>query len=86
MLAKISKWGNSQALRVPKDIIKNLNIQTGDEVDISIKNKQIIIKCVKNRNKNNKKIKYNLAKLLAQLPDDYQAKEMLTDSYGKELW
>ena len=34
MTAKISKWGNSQGLRMPKDIMDSLHLQVGDNVNI----------------------------------------------------
>lgn len=32
MTATISKWGNSQGLRFPKDIMKDLHLAIGDKV------------------------------------------------------
>jgi antitoxin MazE len=34
MTAVISNWGNSQGLRVPKDIMKELNLSVGDKINI----------------------------------------------------
>lgn len=31
---RISKWGNSLALRIPDDVVKLLKLKAGDEVEI----------------------------------------------------
>lgn len=43
-LATISKWGNSQGIRLPKSFCDQLGIAVGDRVDISLENDQIVIK------------------------------------------
>ena len=32
--ATVSKWGNSQGIRLPSDVLRQKNISVGDEVDI----------------------------------------------------
>jgi len=34
MTAKISKWGNSAAIRLPSDILKFLSLHVGDSIEI----------------------------------------------------
>jgi len=34
MTAIISKWGNSQGLRFPKDVMKDLDLSVGDKVGL----------------------------------------------------
>jgi antitoxin MazE len=43
MTTKVSKWGNSLALRLPKSMIKELNLQDGSEVSIIEENGKIVI-------------------------------------------
>ena len=31
---KIAKWGNSYGIRIPKDVLRALNLQEGDEVEV----------------------------------------------------
>lgn len=52
MTAKISKWGNSQGLRVPKDVMEQLHLNIGDDVELKIENNKVIIEPVKKRNTN----------------------------------
>jgi antitoxin MazE len=81
MTAVISKWGNSQGLRVPKDIMKTLDLSVGDEVNIFVQNNKAIIEPVKKE-----KIKYDINELVAKIPKDYQAKEEIISSLGREEW
>ncbi len=80
MTATISNWGNSQGIRLPKDIIKNLSLAIGDKVNILIENQKIIIEPIK------KKKKYDIKDLVSQLPSDYKVVEELDDTLGKEEW
>ena len=43
MEAKIQKWGNSEGIRIPHNIIKELHLKTNDIVNIKQKVSQIII-------------------------------------------
>jgi len=82
MITKIQKWGNSQGVRFPKDVLRKVHIAIGDDVDISIHNGKIIVKpTTVNRGK------YKLKNLLSQMPEDYRPKEI---NWGKpvggEIW
>ncbi len=46
MTAKISKWGNSAAIRLPKEIMDFLALHIGDSVQITKKNNAITISLV----------------------------------------
>jgi antitoxin MazE len=81
MTAVISKWGNSQGLRVPKEILQNLHLSMGDKVELSIEGEKIIISPIKSP-----KIKYDLNALVAKIPQDYQPCEEISASIGKEEW
>ena len=44
MLSQVSKWGNSQGIRISKKLLQSANIGLNDEVEIkAIDNKLIII-------------------------------------------
>ena len=45
---KITKWGNSQGVRLPKGALDLLSLNIGDELSISIMNDKIILSPVKN--------------------------------------
>ena len=43
MLTKIQKWGNSQGLRLPKNLLIDAQLGVGDDVDISVKDGIMIV-------------------------------------------
>ena len=48
MEAKLRKWGNSDGIRIPSNILKELNIKTNDVVNIYEEDEKIIIAKPKN--------------------------------------
>jgi len=82
MLAKIQKWGNSQGLRLTKNLLADAQLGVGDEVDISVRDGIMIVTPVK-------KIrgKHSLKDLVARIPENYQTGEVdWGDPVGKEVW
>ncbi|SMM97679.1 hypothetical protein SPONL_798 [uncultured Candidatus Thioglobus sp.] len=47
MQTTVSKWGNSAGLRLPKSMINQLYISTGDKLDIAIDKGRIVIESIK---------------------------------------
>lgn len=47
MTVKVNKWGNSFALCLPSNIVKELNLQIGGEMHISLENEQVVLTPVK---------------------------------------
>ncbi|MCR5481805.1 MAG: AbrB/MazE/SpoVT family DNA-binding domain-containing protein [Clostridia bacterium] len=40
----LKAWGNSQAIRIPKEIIELMHLKTSDVLDISIENDAIVLR------------------------------------------
>ncbi len=78
MEAVISAWGNSQGIRFHKTLLNELGLKVGDKVDISVREKEMIIKP--------KRKKYDLDELLAKVPNDYKPTEEILGSVGREVW
>lgn len=82
MLAKIQKWGNSQGLRLAKNLLTDVQLGVGDEVDISVKD-GIMIVAPANRIRGRHKLK----DLVARIPENYQSSEVdWGEPLGKEVW
>jgi len=82
MLAKIQKWGNSQGLRLAKNVLADAKLDIGDEVDISVKDGIMIVTPAK-------KIRgqHNLKDLVSRIPENYQPGEIdWGEPVGKEAW
>ena len=78
MSSKLQKWGNSIGLRIPQAIIKQANLHLNSEVEISCKNKRIVILPQK------KELK--LKQLLSQITKDNLHSEETSLREGKEIW
>ncbi len=81
MTAVISSWGNSQGLRVPKDIMKELHLSVGDKMNIVIENEKIVLEPIKQT-----RVKYNINDLVQQLPRDNKVHEEFDNKTGLEEW
>lgn len=81
MTATISKWGNSQGLRLPKDIVNSLHLTIGDMVNIFVENDKVIIEPIKKE-----KIIYDINELVAKIPKNYRAGEEIASHMGIEEW
>jgi antitoxin MazE len=82
MLSKIQKWGNSQGLRLPKNLLADAQLGVGDEVDINIKEGIIFITPTKRI-----RGKYHLKDLVGRIPKGSQTGEMeWGEPVGKEVW
>lgn len=78
MEAKIQKWGNSLALRIPKSMAQKSELYEGAEVNIEID---------KNSNLTLVKKKVSLKELLASITKDNLHKEIATGrAIGKEVF
>ena len=82
MLAKIQKWGNSQGLRLNKNLLSDVQLGVGDEVDIIVKDGIMIVAPAKMI-----RGKHNLKDLVSRIPKNYQAREVdWGKPEGKEVW
>ena len=77
-MSRIQRWGNSQGLRLSKELLRMADLDVGDSVEIRAGKGKIVIE---------KSKKYDLAEMIAQLPKDYQVEEEnLGNPVGKEAW
>lgn len=76
------EWGNSQGLRVSKEILEEAHIHIGDSVEVSAKKGSIVISPVKKPPR-----AYDLRELISRMPVDYEpgAEEWGAPS-GRESW
>jgi antitoxin MazE len=82
MVTRVQKWGNSQGLRFPRDILKEASISVGEEVDISVKKGVIIVKPAHHGRR-----KFPLKDLLSKMPPHYKPiEEDWGKPMGKEVW
>lgn len=81
MLATISKWGNSRALRIPKQLALEAGLDFGSKVEIVLEDGQLRIVSVKE-----KEPRYTLEELVAQITPENRHEEWDTGPpVGKEI-
>jgi len=81
MTATISSWGNSQGLRFPKNIMKELHLSIGDKVKVLVENQKIVLEPIKQSRQ-----KYDISELVNKLPKNYKPCEEFDNQAGLEEW
>ncbi len=82
MRSSIQKWGNSQGIRIIKEILEQTSLSVGDKVEIYAKDGNVIVQPVRKSRK-----KYRLEELLASIPrGNKPSEEDLGKPVGKEEW
>ena len=80
MTTKITPWGNSLGIRIPKYLAKELNLLAGSEVKLLSHGNHITITLAKER-------KAKLRELLSGVTEENRHKLQFDDSpKGKEIW
>jgi len=82
MVTKIQKWGNSQGLRLAKQVLKDAQISVGDDVDVTVRDGLIVVAAAR-RVRGQRSLK----ELVSRIPKNYKTDE--TDwgqPVGKEVW
>ena len=82
MVTKIQRWGNSQGLRLAKQVLEDARISVGDDVDVTARDGLIVIAPARRI-----RGKRSLQELVSRIPKDYRFEEMeWGEPVGKEVW
>jgi antitoxin MazE len=76
MRARVSKWGNSLAIRLPQAAVKSLRVHEGEQVELSIKGDRLEIRAARPR--------YRLDDLIREITPDNQPEPMDFPPVGEE--
>ena len=76
MQARVSKWGNSLAIRLPPAVVKTLRVHEGEQVELSIKGDRLEIRAARPR--------YRLADLIREITPDNQPEPLDFPPVGEE--
>jgi len=82
MVTKIQKWGNSQGLRLARQILEDASISVGDDVKVTVRDGVIVIAPVRHIRGGQ-----SLQELVSRIPKNYKPEE--TDwgkPVGNEVW
>ncbi|MEN6385760.1 MAG: AbrB/MazE/SpoVT family DNA-binding domain-containing protein [Veillonellales bacterium] len=82
IITSIAKWGNSQGIRLPKEVLEQVNLKHKDKLSVVINGEEIILKKIVETNEN------RLKKLFENYTaGDYICKEIeCTPAVGKEVF
>ena len=79
MKATVRKWGNSLAVRIPKNITKDARVSEGSNINIMVENGNIILSPSAKD--------YSLKELLKNVTNENIHSEVSTgDHIGGEIW
>lgn len=79
MPSVVARWGNSLAVRLPREIAETANLTDGVRVNISVKGERVILESVRPR--------YELSDLLAQMKPEHRRAEFDWGTpSGGEVW
>jgi antitoxin MazE len=82
MVTKVQKWGNSQGLRLSKQVLADAHLTLGDDVDVTVRDGIIVVAAV-----GRIRGKRNLHELVSRIPKDYKAGETAWGKpAGREIW
>lgn len=82
MFAKVQKWGNSQGVRLTRQLLEEAHLSPGDTVDVSVRDGLIIVSPMQRV-----RGRYCLKDLVAQQKKPCKSKEAAWGGpVGKEVW
>jgi antitoxin MazE len=82
MVTKVQKWGNSQGLRLARQVLEDAHISVGDDVDVTARDGLIVITPVRRIRGG-----HSLKDLLSRIPKNYKTEETdWGEPVGKEVW
>jgi antitoxin MazE len=82
MVTKVQSWGNSQGLRLSKQVLEDAHVSVGDNVDVVVRDGVIVITPVKRTRQ-----KLSLRKLVARIPKGHRPEAVDWGApVGREAW
>ena len=82
MITKVQKWGNSQGLRLSKEMLSGVQIGVGDAVEVTARDGAILIAPVRRV-----RGRHDLRELVRRIPKNCKTAEVdWGGPVGKEAW
>ena len=82
MITKVLKWGNSQGLRLSKELLSGIEINVGDTVNVAVRDGAIVVTPIKRIRGG-----HDLEELVSRIPKGYKPGEIdWSPPVGKEVW
>ena len=82
MITKVQKWGNSQGLRLSKDLLRDAEIEVGDSVSVTVREGALVVTPIRRV-----RGRLDLEQLVREIPADYETGELeWGPPVGREVW
>ncbi|MDZ4166613.1 MAG: AbrB/MazE/SpoVT family DNA-binding domain-containing protein [Coriobacteriia bacterium] len=82
MITKVQKWGNSQGLRLSRELLSDADIEVGDAVDVTVRDGVLVVTPVRRV-----RGRLDLGQLVREIPADYKPGELdWGPPAGGEVW
>ena len=82
MVTRIQKWGNSQGLRLAKQVLEDARLAVGDDVDVRARDGLIVIAPARRI-----RGRQSLKELVSRIPKGHRTKETdWGEPVGREAW
>jgi antitoxin MazE len=82
MITRVQKWGNSQGLRLSKELLSDADIEVGDSVDVAVRDGALIVTPVRRV-----RGALELERLVREIPAGYTPGELdWGPPAGREVW
>ncbi len=82
MITKVQKWGNSQGLRLSKELLCDADIEVGDAVSVTVHDGALVVTPVRRVRGG-----VDLGQLVREIPADYKPGELdWGPPVGREVW
>jgi antitoxin MazE len=82
MVTKVQKWGNSQGLRLAKQVLEDACISVGDDVDVTARDGMIVIAPIRRI-----RGRQSLQELVSRIPRNCKIGEVdWGKPAGREVW
>lgn len=82
MITRIQKWGNSQGLRLSKELLSDAEIDVGDAVNVAVRDGALVVTPVRRVRGG-----HDLSELVKRIPKDYEPEEVdWGPPVGREVW
>jgi antitoxin MazE len=80
MIATVTKWGNSLAVRIPQNLAKEIHVSEGSEVNIGVVDGTLVVKPRSRK-------RYSLDELVNEItPENLHAEVDTGVAVGSEVW
>ena len=82
MITKVQKWGNSQGVRLSKQLLSNVDINVGDAVEVAVRDGALVVTPVRRVRGG-----HDLRELVRRIPKDYKPERLdWGRPVGREVW